>query len=276
MQNAMFAMHSCSSKPNEVASPPVRSKPVTMVRTRRSGTVQVESAHQNRIAMMGQLSASIAHEVCQPITGVMANAHVALKWLATDPPNLAEAAKAIARIVRDGNRATDIVERVRAMTRNAPVQPGRVDINFAIREALELTHGERMRHAISLETDLACNLPNVRGDCVQLQQVIVNLIVNAVDAMGATSNGTRHLAIRSATHGRDEVLVSVRDSGAGLDPSQIGRVFDAFYTTKPNGMGMGLSICRTIIGAHGGRMWAAPAIPRGTVFTFAIPVNSDG
>jgi PAS domain S-box-containing protein len=237
--------------------------------------VQMQLAHANRVATMGQLTASIAHEVKQPIAATVGNAEAALSWLGHRPPDLDEVRDAVARIVKEGHRASEVIGRIRALVEKAPPLTDRLDINEAIREVIELTHGETVKNGISVRTDLADGLPLIHGDRVQLQQVLLNLIVNAVEAMSDVSKGTRELLITSGEVEAGYVLVAVRDSGPGLDPKCVDRLFETFYTTKATGMGMGLAICRSIIEAHGGRLWACTNEPRGAVFQFTLPVGRD-
>ena len=242
---------------------------------RRYQQVQMEVAHANRVATMGQISASIAHEVDQPIAGVVTNAHVASRRLNATPPNIEEAQRALARIVRDGNRASDIVERVRALSRKRAPQKSNLDINETILEVVALTRAEAAKNGISVETRFGDDLPSVDGDRVQLQQVVLNLIINSIEAMSASHKSTRHLLISAAGTEPDRVVIAVQDSGPGLDSADLDHIFDAFYTTKPNGLGMGLSVCRAIIEAHGGRLWASNGVPQGAVFQFTLPARSD-
>jgi signal transduction histidine kinase len=233
---------------------------------------QTQLAHVNRVATMGELSASIAHEVTQPIAGVVTNANAALRWLGRRPPDLQKAQYSLDEIIKDGNRATDIVERLRALIKKAPPRKDALEINGAILEVIALTRGEILKNGGSVQTQLAEGLPLIQGDRVQLQQVILNLIINAVEAMSAVSEGARELLISTGKDASGGVLVTVRDSGPGLNPESFDRLFDAFYTTKPGGMGMGLSICRSIVEAHGGRIWASLAAP-GTAFQCVLPVR---
>jgi C4-dicarboxylate-specific signal transduction histidine kinase len=218
---------------------------------------------------MGQLSASIAHEINQPITGATTYADAALRWLRTQPPNVEEVAKALNLIVESGVRAGEVMDRVRALVKKAPPRKDRLEINEAILEVLALTRHEMEKNRISVATQLAESLPPVRGDRVQLQQVILNLVINAIEAMSATSHGPRELAI-STTRADAGVLVTIRDSGPGLPAESAERLFEAFYTTKSDGLGMGLSICRSIIEAHRGRLWATNS-EQGAVFNFMLP-----
>jgi PAS domain S-box-containing protein len=233
--------------------------------------VQMELAHVNRVTTMGQLTASIAHEVNQPIAATVTNADAALRWLGIQPPDLAEAGQALDRIIKDGKRAGDVIGRIRALIKKVPPRKDQLDINESILEVIALTRSELLRHRIALRTELAEGLPLVNGDRVQLQQVMLNLIINAVEAMSSASDAPRELTINTAREATASVLVAVRDSGPGLDPQSADRLFDAFYTTKSGGMGMGLSICRSIIEAHGGRVWATTDVVRGAVFQFTLP-----
>jgi PAS domain S-box-containing protein len=238
---------------------------------RRYREVQMELAHSNRAATMGQLTASIAHEVQQPIAATATNASAALRWLDTDPPNLEEVRQALDRIGNEAMRAGGIVGGIRDLVKKAPPRKDRVDINEAVREVIELTRGEAAKNGVSVLTVLGDGLPLVLGDRVQLQQVMLNLIVNAVEAMSAASMSLRELLISTATDSSNGVTIAVRDSGPGLPPVEVKRVFDPFYTTKENGLGMGLSICRSIVEAHGGRLWASANVPRGAVFQLVLP-----
>jgi C4-dicarboxylate-specific signal transduction histidine kinase len=237
--------------------------------------MQAELAHANRVTTMGELSASIAHEVNQPIAATVTNAQAALRWLRAQPPDLDEVRASLSRIVEDGNRAGNVIGGIRAFINKVPPRKDRFDLNEAVLEMVVLTRSEVLKHGISLQTELAPGLPRVEGDRTQLQQVILNLIVNAIEAMGGIDEGTRELRINTERAAAGGVLVTVRDSGPGLDPADVEHVFTAFYTTKPNGMGMGLAICRSMVEAHGGRMWAGANEPRGAVFQFALPLQRD-
>jgi PAS domain S-box-containing protein len=242
---------------------------------RRYREAQMELAHANRVATLGQLTASIAHEVNQPIAATVTNAHAALRWLGAQPPDLEEVRQALGRIVKDGNRAGDVTNRLRGLIKKAPTRDDEVEINEAIREVVALTHGEAVKNGVSVQTELAEGLPLVHADRVQLQQVVLNLVINAVEAMSGVGEGSRELLISTGKVEGDAggVLVAVRDSGPGLDPASLQRLFEAFYTTKPNGLGMGLSICRSIIEAHGGRLWAEANEPQGAIFQFTVPAD---
>jgi C4-dicarboxylate-specific signal transduction histidine kinase len=220
---------------------------------------------------MGQLTASIAHEVQQPIGAAAANASAALRWLSANPPNLEEVRQALDRIVNAAQRAGGIVGRIRALMKKAPPRKDSVDINEALYEVIELTRGEAAKNDVSVLTLLGEGLPLVLGDRVQLQQVMLNLIVNAVEAMGATSPGPRELRISTFEDSSNGVTIAVQDSGPGLPPAGRKSIFDPFYTTKEHGLGMGLSICRSIVEGHGGRLWASANAPHGAVFQFVLP-----
>ena len=239
------------------------------------GEMQKQLTHANRVATLGQLTASIAHEVNQPIAATVTNAQAALRWLRLDPPDLDEVRQALDRIVRDGVRAGAVVQRIRSLSKKASPHDDRVDINAAAREVIELTRSETMKNGVSVRTELTEGLPLIRGDRVQLQQVIVNLILNAVEAMSGMKEGTRELLITTGRSDSGEILVLVGDSGPGLPPAVQDNLFKAFYTTKPSGLGLGLSICRSIVEGHGGRLWASANAPRGAVFQFTLPVQLD-
>jgi len=240
---------------------------------RRYRETQAQLAHANRVATMGQLTASIAHEVNQPIAATVTNAQAALRWLGTEPQNLDEVQQALGRILRDGARAGAVVGRIRNLIKKQPPGDERVDINGAIREVIELTRSEAMKNGVLVQTDLVEGLPPVRGDRVGLQQVILNLILNAIEATSEMSEGSRELLVTTGKSESDDVLVAVRDSGPGLAPAALEHFFTAFYTTKPNGLGLGLSICRSIIEAHGGRLWASANMARGAIFQFTLPAH---
>jgi PAS domain S-box-containing protein len=233
--------------------------------------VQMELAHANRVATMGQLTASIAHEVNQPVAATVTNAQAAVRWLSAEPPNLEEVRQSLLRIARDGNRAADVIGRIRDLIKKTPPRSDRVEINAAIGEVIELTRGEVVKHGVSVQLELAEGLPLLRGDRVQLQQVLLNLVINAVEAMSGASGEVPELRVSTEITESGGVLVAVRDSGPGLAPEAVEHLFKAFHTTKPSGLGLGLSICRSIIEAHGGRLWASPNEPRGAIFQFTLP-----
>jgi signal transduction histidine kinase len=233
--------------------------------------VQMQLAHANRVATMGQLSASIAHEVNQPITAAVTYASAARRWLSAEPPNFREVDNALSHILAEGNRAGEVVGRIRALIKKVPARKDAVAINDAILEVVALTRVEAAHNSVSVRTQLAEGLPRVQGDRVQLQQVLLNLIINAIEAMRDVGEAERELRISTSSE-PDGVAVEIRDSGPGFTPEALKRVFEAFYTTKPSGLGLGLSICRSIIEAHGGRLWASANLPRGASFQFALPV----
>jgi PAS domain S-box-containing protein len=237
--------------------------------------VESQLAHAGRVATMGQLTASIAHEVNQPITGVLTNAHAALRFLGAQPVNLEEIRQILNDIVKGANRAGEIVARTSAFVKKTPQRKVVFDLNEAAREVLQLTRSEMIKNGVSLTTRFASDLPPLDGDRVQLQQVLLNLVVNAIEAMTPEHNGARELVIATSLNGSGQVLVTVADSGPGLATKVAQHLFDAFYTTKSSGMGMGLAICRSIIEAHGGRIWASPNSPRGTVFEFEVPARAS-
>jgi len=239
---------------------------------RRNSEMQTKLAHANRVATVGQLSASITHEVTQPITAVAACADAALRWLRQQPPNVERALLSLNKIADDTKRAGEILAGIRALVVKAPRQKETFDINEAIREIMMLAQSEMRKKGISVVMELGEGLPPLEGDRIQLQQVMLNLINNAVQAMSADGIESRDLVISSKTD-RDGIVVSVRDSGPGLDPANPERVFEAFYSSKPDGLGMGLSICRSIIEAHGGRLWASANMPRGATFQFTVPAK---
>jgi PAS domain S-box-containing protein len=234
--------------------------------------MQSDFAHMNRVATMGQLTASIIHEVNQPITAAVTYALAARRFLSADPPNFREMDDVLSLVVREGNRAGEVVGRIRALIKKAPARRDAVAIDDAILEVIALTRTEAANNSVSVRTQLAEGLPHVQGDRVQLQQVLLNLIINAIEAMRDVGEEERELLI-STRHEPDGVSVEVRDSGPGFAPAALERVFEAFYTTKTGGLGLGLSICRSIIEAHGGRLWASPNAPRGAVFGFTAPAH---
>ncbi len=241
----------------------------------RYSEVQMELVHANRVATIGQLSASIAHEVDQPIGATLNNASAALHWLSKEPADLEKARQALNRIFANGNRASEIIGRMRALFKKAPLRKEDVEINGAILEVIALTRGEVVKNGISVQSHLVEGLPLIQGDRVQLQQVMMNLIINAVEALSSVREGARKLVITTAKGEPDGVLVVVQDSGPGLSSAGLERIFEAFYTTKPGGLGMGLSICRSIIEAHGGRLRASAAQPQGATFEFTLPAQSN-
>jgi NO-binding membrane sensor protein with MHYT domain/two-component sensor histidine kinase len=235
---------------------------------------RADLAHINRVTTMGELTASLAHEVNQPIAAAVTNANACLRWLTSDPPNLEEARASALSIVKDGMRAGEIISRIRLFFQKGTPQRESVDVNEVIREMVVLLRGEVTRHSISVRAELAADLPPVMGDRVQLQQVMMNLITNSIDAMKDV-DGTRELAIKSQRAEHEQLMVCVSDTGVGLPPQQADQIFSAFFTTKPHGTGMGLSISRSIVESHSGRLWAADNSSRGASFHIILPTKVD-
>jgi signal transduction histidine kinase len=233
--------------------------------------VSSELAHVARVTSLGALTASIAHEVSQPLSGIITNACTGLRMLAADPPNVDGARETVRRTIRDGNRASEVITRLRALFSKKEATIESVDLNEATREVIALSLSELQRNRVILRTELASDLPVVKGDRVQLQQVVLNLLRNASDAMSAVNDRLRHMVITTEREEGDRVRLTVQDAGVGLDPQAMDRLFEAFYTTKNDGMGMGLSISRSIIERHHGRLWAAPNDGPGATFSFSIP-----
>jgi signal transduction histidine kinase len=223
---------------------------------------------------MGELTASVAHEVNQPIAAAVTNAKTCLRWLTRDEPDLEEARAAALRIVNDGTRAAEIIKRIRLLFKKGTSERELVDVNEVIREMIALLHGEAMRYFIVVRTELDADTPPVTADPVQLQQVLMNLMLNAFDAM-KDADRVRELNIKSQSVENDQVLVCVSDTGLGLPLQQEDKLFNAFFTTKPHGTGMGLSISRSIVESHGGRLWAANNSPRGASFSFTLPIRAE-
>jgi len=235
---------------------------------------QAELAHVTRVMTMGELTASIAHEINQPLAAVVTNANAGLRWLAGPIPNLSEAREALARITRDGKRASDVIGRIRALVKKSSTEKAGLDLNEAIQEVVVLVQSEIQKSEVTLQMELAIDLPQILGNRVQLQQVILNLVMNGIEAMSAVTDRSRDLLIRSCKYESDKVLVAAQDSGIGIDSQNLEKIFDAFYTTKSQGMGMGLAISRSIIEDHGGQLWTVPNNGPGMTFAFALPVES--
>jgi len=235
---------------------------------------QAELAHVTRVMTMGELAASIAHEINQPLAAVVTNANACLRWLTGPIPNLDEGRAAVARIARDGNRASDVIGRIRALVKKSATEQAHLDINEVIQEVLGLIQTEIRKNEVVLRRKLAPDLPRILGDRVQLQQVILNLMMNGIEAMSAVTDRSRDLLIRSCRYESDKVLIAVQDSGTGLETESLDHLFTAFFTTKPKGMGMGLAISRSIIEAHGGKLWASPNDGPGATFQFTLHVGS--
>src|SRR5262249_12971263 len=228
-----------------------------------------ELAPMARVTTLGALTASIAHEVNQPLGAVVNNASACLRWLRAQ--NLEEARQSAARVIADGHRASEIIQRIRQLATKSPPRKDRLDVNGVVGNVEPLVRAELRRHEVALTLDLAPGLPPVIGDRVQLQQVLLNLMMNGIEAMAPVRDRPRELLIQSRPHAEDQVLVAVQDSGVGIDPNDLDQLFSAFFTTKPAGMGIGLSICRSIVDAHGGRLWATPNAGYGATFHFALP-----
>jgi C4-dicarboxylate-specific signal transduction histidine kinase len=228
----------------------------------------------SRVTSMGELTASLAHEVNQPIAAAVTDANTCLRWLTRPEPDLVEARQAASRVVKDATRAAEIISRVRMLFKNVAPQREPVDVNEVIREMVVLLSSEASRYSISVRTELTDGVPKVKGDRVQLQQVVMNLMINAMDAMKNT-NGRREIVIHSQRANAEGILVSVSDTGVGLPPQHLGELFNAFFTTKLDGTGLGLSISRSIIESHGGRVWAGDNTPCGAIFTFTLPTKVE-
>jgi C4-dicarboxylate-specific signal transduction histidine kinase len=237
----------------------------------RLQAAQAEISRVARLTTMGALAASVAHEINQPLTATVANTQTALRWLAMRPPNLKEARRTAERALADANRAGEVVKRMRALLTRARPRFVSLDINDLTREVLALTRSDQDSHQVKVQTKLSPKLPRVRGDRIQLQQVMLNLISNSIAAMRANKSRPRNLLVSTRMNGAGAIHVAVADSGPGPDPKTAGRLFDPFFTTKPDGMGLGLSVCLSIVEAHGGRLWVSANRPRGAVFQFALP-----
>src|SRR5882762_3413396 len=235
---------------------------------------QADLAHISRVTTLGELTASLAHEVKQPIAAAVTDANTCLRWLARDQPDLEEAREASLRVVKDATRAAEIIDRIRLLFKKGTVQRELVDINEVIREMILLLRKEATLYSIVVRTDLAADIPRIMGDRVQLQQVLMNLIINSFDAMKEVE-GTRSLAIKSQRAENEHVMLSVSDTGVGLPAQQADQIFNAFFTTKVRGTGLGLRISRSIVESHGGRLWAADNSPRGASFHFTLPTKAE-
>ena len=263
-----------------------RGKPIAILETNNDITeskraeealhkAQAELAHVTRVATLGEMTASISHEVNQPLSAVITNANASLRWLTRQSPDLDEARAAVERIIRDSSRASEVIGRIRALVKKSLPRQDWLNINDAVLEVIALARSEMNMNCVSLQTQLADNLPAVRADRIQLQQVILNLLINGIEAMNRSNEGSRELGVSTERDGSSGVLIAIRDSGVGLNPENLEHLFDPFYTTKPDGMGMGLAISRSIIEAHGGLLWATPNTPCGAVFQFTLPHDSE-
>ena len=235
---------------------------------------QADLERINRLTTMGELTASLAHEVNQPIAAAVTDANTCLRWLMRDPIDVEEARQAASRVIKDATRASDIINRIRSLFKKGTPQRALVDVNEIIREMVVLLRGEATRYAMLVRTELAADIPEVMGDRVQLQQVLMNLMINSIDAMRDV-DGTRELAVKSQLGENEHLVVSVSDTGLGLPRQQADQIFNAFFTTKPHGTGMGLRISRSIVEAHGGRLWAADNSPRGATFYLTLPTKVE-
>ncbi len=242
---------------------------------RRYREAQMALAQVNRVTTMVELTASIAHEVNQPLAAVVANAEATLRWLGRATPDLEAACRSVEWIINDGNRASEVIRRVRALANKTDIEKAPLDVNDVVTEVIALVRRELISHRVSLRTELAPTLPMILADRVQLQQVIINLVMNGIEAMQSVTDRPRELVIRSGQDETQQVLVSVTDCGVGISAENEDRLFNAFFTTKSGGMGMGLSICRSIMEAHDGRLWAMANVPHGATFQFTLPVNAD-
>lgn len=237
--------------------------------------VQTELTHVTRVMTLGELTASIAHEVNQPLAAIVTNGNATLRWLGGVVPNFSEARQAVERIIKDSYRASAVISRIRTLVKKTPPRNDLVDLNEVIVEVFALAQNEARRNRVFLKQQLKQDLPHVRGDRVQLQQVILNLIINGLEAISKSKNSTRELSVMSEQDEADNVRIAVSDSGEGFEETNPERIFDAFFTTKPDGMGMGLAISRTIIESHGGRLWATTNSPKGAVFQFTLPTGAE-
>jgi PAS domain S-box-containing protein len=236
---------------------------------------QMALAHANRVTTMGELAASIAHETNQPLAAVVANAEACLRWLDRETPDLAAARRSVEWVIDDGNRASEVIRRVRSLANKTEIEKVPLNVNDLVSEVITLVQRELTSHQVTLRMELAPALAMILGDRVQLQQVMINLVMNGVEAMHPVTDRPRELVIRSGQDETQQVLVSVTDCGVGISAENADRLFNAFFTTKSSGMGMGLSICRSIMEAHGGRLWATANVLHGATFQFTLPVNAD-
>jgi PAS domain S-box-containing protein len=236
---------------------------------------QMELAQVTRITTLGELAASIAHEVNQPLAGVVANAEAGLRWLRRGTPDVDAACRSVEWIIHDGNRASEVIRRVRALANKTSLEKVPLDVNDVVRETIPLVQRELISHRVLLRMELAPALPMILSDRVQLQQVIINLVMNGIEAMQSVTDRPRELVVRSREDEPQQVLLSVTDCGVGISAEDADRLFTAFFTTKSSGMGMGLSICRSIMEAHGGRLWATANVPHGATFQLTVPVYAD-
>ena len=236
---------------------------------------EAELARLSRVLSMGELTASIAHEIRQPLTAVLTHSHACVEWLSANPPNLEKTRHTVNRIIQDGARAGAVLSRMRDMFKNEPPTKEWLDMNEVIHDLMLLLRMEAQRHSVGLQTDLASGLPKLKGDRIQLQQVVLNLMMNGMDAMSEAHSSGKDLIVHTRKQGANEIAVLVEDCGMGLNPEISQKIFDPFFTTKPHGIGMGLSISRSIIESHEGRLWATPRPEGGTIFQFVVPIQSQ-
>ena len=244
-------------------------------RTAQLRRSETELAHATRVSTLGELTASIAHEVSQPLGAMALNATAGLRFLDRENPDLGEVREALRAIIMDGNRGNDVIRRVRELAKKTDLQKMPLDINDVIEEVMLIFRQEALSHGVSLRQELASALPQVLGDRVQLQQVIMNLLMNGIQATSAVTGRRHELRIRTQKHGPDRILVAVEDSGTGIEPQNMDRLFSAFFTTKPNGLGIGLSICRSIVEQHGGDIWATRNSAEGSTFQFTLRARGE-
>jgi signal transduction histidine kinase len=268
---------SSAKKKSEVALKEARDQLELRVSERTAALMktQAELTHLSRVLSMGELTASIAHEIKQPLTAVVVHGHACLEWLGANPPNLDKARQTIDRIIREATRAGDVISRIRALFKKEDQPRGWLDINEVVQELIVFLRDEAVRRQIEIRTELSATLPKVKGDRVQLQQVVLNLMMNGMDAMNGASGVGRELLIRSIPQGPASIKVQIEDCGVGVTPENAEKIFDPFFTTKPQGIGMGLSISRSIIEAHEGKLWAVPRPSGGSIFQFTIPVDAQ-
>jgi len=267
---------SSAIKRSEVALKDARDQLEARVVERTAALMKTEAelTRLSRVLSMGELTASIAHEIKQPLTAVVMNGHASIEWLSASPPNLDKVRQSTEKIIQDGTRAGAILSRIRALFKKETSTKDWLDINDVIQELVALVRAEAQKQHVSLRLELATDLPKLMGDRIQLQQVVLNLMMNGIDAIAAADNTTRDLLVSSWKQGEEEIGVRVEDTGVGLNPENVEKIFDPFFTTKPHGIGMGLSISRTIVESHEGKLWATPRPAGGTIFQFNIPVHA--
>jgi C4-dicarboxylate-specific signal transduction histidine kinase len=237
--------------------------------------IQMELGHVMRMMALGEMTASIAHEVSQPLAAVVANAEASLSWLRCGTPDVDAACRSVEWIIDDGNRASEVIRRVRTLAKKTSLEKVPLDVNDVVREAILLMRRELISHQVSLRMNMAAGLSMILGDRIQLQQVIINLVMNGIEAMQSVTDRPRELVVKSGQDELGQVLISVADCGVGIAAENVDMLFDPFFTTKSSGLGMGLSICRSIVETHGGRLWATPTVPHGSLFQFTLPAGTD-